>query len=202
MRFLQSSRSGMACEVLDDAHGLSAAGTVPGCAVRQGRQRQGLAVLCGEQCACQGQQLFSEAVREQAIATDAHESLWQHVQKEAAQELHGFESHDALLAAMGIIPPAEADVLSVEGDEAVVADGHAVGVTAEVAQDMFRSSEGRLSVDVPVLLLQLVDQLLEARRITEISGWTTAMKQALAVELAESDEELLAKDGAQEGNRE
>jgi hypothetical protein len=45
------------------------------------------------------------------------------VKKEAAQEVHGVEGHDSLLAAVGIIPPAEGDALPVEGGEAVVADG-------------------------------------------------------------------------------
>jgi hypothetical protein len=117
-----------------------------------------LASLGGEPSACQGQQLFAEAVGEQAVATDAYEAFWQHVQEEAVQEADGVEGHDALLAAMGIIAPAEADALTVEGGEAVIADGHAVGGAAEVAQDMFGSAEGRLGIDVPFLVAQLLDQ--------------------------------------------
>ena len=83
------------------------------------------------------------------------------MQEEAAQEVHCVEGHDALFAAVGIIAPAEAAALAVEGGDAVIGDGHAVGIAAEVAQDMFRSAEGGLGVDVPVLVAQLVDQLLE-----------------------------------------
>ena len=43
---------------------------------------------------------------------NAHEAFWQHVQEEAAQEADGVEGHDALLAAEGIIAPAEADALT------------------------------------------------------------------------------------------
>jgi hypothetical protein len=43
---------------------------------------------------------------------NAHEAFWQHVQEEAAQEADGVECHDALLAAGGIIAPAEADALT------------------------------------------------------------------------------------------
>ena len=39
-------------------------------------------------------------------------SFWQYVQEEAAQEADGVECHDALLAAGGIIAPAEADALT------------------------------------------------------------------------------------------
>lgn len=154
-----------------------------------------------QQRACQGEQLPAEAVRQQAIATDAHESLGQHVQEEAAQELHGIEGHDPLLSSVGIITPSEADVLAVEGCDAVVADGHAVGVSAEVAQDMFRSAEGRLGIDEPSLPGQLRDQLLEPRSITEIACRTSQVEQVLTVEMAKSGEKLLAEDGAQNGNR-
>ena len=117
----------------------------------RGLQRKRLAALSGEQCARQGQQLFAEAVRQQAVVADAHETPGQNVEEETAQELHSVEGHDTLLAAVGIIAPAEADVVAVEGGEAVVADGHAVGVTAEIAQDMFGAAEGRLGIDEPEL---------------------------------------------------
>src|SRR5271169_938884 len=108
------------------------------------------------------------------------------MQEEAAQEVHCVEGHDALLAAVGIIAPAEADALAVEGGDAVIADGHAVGIAAEVAQDMFRSAEGGLGIDVPFLFAQLLDQLVERRRIAERSGRTSQVEQALAVEVAKS----------------
>jgi hypothetical protein len=76
-----------------------------------------------------------------------------------------------------------------------------VGVTAKIAQDVFGPAEGRLGVDVPSLLAQLVDQLFEARRIKESSGWTSQVEQALAIEMVKAGEELLAEDGAQDGNR-
>ena len=139
----------------DDAHGFSATGAVPRSAIRQRRKRQRFASLFGEQCARQGQQFFAEAVGEQAIAADAHEAFWQYMQEKAAEEVHGVEGHDALLAAVGIIAPEEADALSVEGGDAVVADGHAMGVAAEVTQHVFGSAEGRLGMDVPVLFAEL-----------------------------------------------
>ncbi len=149
------------------------------------------------ECARKGE-LFAEAVGEQAIAADSHEPFRQHMQEEAAEEVDCVEGHDLLLAAVGIIAPAEADAIPVEGGDAVVRDGHAVGVAAEVAQHMFGSAEGKVGVDVPSLVAELVDQLLEARRI---KGGTSAVKQALAIEMVKACEELLAKDGAQNGNR-
>ncbi len=148
-------------------------GAVPRSAIGQWRKRQRLATLFGEQCARQGQQLFAEAVGEQAIAADAHESFWQYMQEKAAEEVHGIEGHDALPAAVGIIAPEETDALAVECGDAVVGDSHAVGVAAEVTQNMFGAAEGRLGMDVPVLVFQLLDQVLEYCRITEGSGRTS-----------------------------
>ena len=188
-------------EALDDAHGFSAAWAVPRSAIRQWRYKQRFAALCGEEGAGQGQQLLAEAVGQQAVAADAHETFWQHVQEKAAEEVHGIKGHDALFAAVGIVAPAEADALAIEGGDAVVGDGHAVGVAAEVAQDMFGAAEGRLGVDVPVLVAKLLDQLIKHRRITEGSGRASEVESSLAVELAEAGEELVAEHGAQNGNR-
>jgi len=74
------------------------------------------------------------------------------MQKKAAEEVHGVEGHDLLLAAVGIVAPEKTDALPVEGGDAVVGDGHAMGVTAEVAQHVFGTAEGRLGMDVPVLV--------------------------------------------------
>jgi len=46
--------------------------------------------------------------------TDAQERLGQHVKEEAAQELAGPELQLSLLATVGIVFPAEDDVLSIE----------------------------------------------------------------------------------------
>jgi hypothetical protein len=75
-----------------------------------------------------------------------------------------------------------------------------VGITAEIAEDMFGSAEGRLGIDVPVLLTHFLDQLFEPAGIAEISGGTAAIEQVFAVELAKSGKELLAEDVVQYRN--
>ncbi len=145
----------------------------------------------------QGQALFAVAVGEQAVVADAHEAFWQHVEEEAAQELGCLELHDAPPAAVGIILPAEADVRSVEADEAVVGDGAAVGVAAEIAQHLFRTAEGRSDVDDPPLLLQLFHGRGEHIGILEIRGGAAAVEQSLAVQLRKPFEKLGAEGDAQ-----
>ena len=48
---------------------------------------------------------------------------------------------------MGGIPPAEGDLAVGEGNQPLVGDRDAVGVTAEVAQRLLGTAEGRLQVD-------------------------------------------------------
>ena len=159
-----------------------------------------LAALDGEQLVCERQQLVAEAVGEQAVVSDSHEALGQDVEEEAVQELHCIEGHDALLAAVGVIPPEEGDLLSVEGQEAMVGYGHAVGVATEIAQDMGGAAEGRLGVNEPLLLAQSGSQILEPCRITKIGSGPAAVELVLVVKLPKSVEELVAEHGAQHGN--
>lgn len=184
----------------DDAHGIAAAGAVPEIAARQGWRRQPFAAQGGELLVSQREEPVAEAVGEQAEAADAHEAFGQHVQEEAAQELGGVERHDARPAAVGIIAPAEADLPAIEGGEAMVADGHAVGVAAEIAQHLLGSAEGRLGVDKPLLPAEPGEQFLEPCRIAELGGGAAAVELILPVELAKCAEELLAEHRAQCGD--
>ena len=92
---------------------------------------------------------------------DAHEASGQHVQKEAAQELGGRERHLALLAAVGVILPAEGDALLVEGQQAMIGNGHAMGVAAEIAQHLHGAAEGGLGIDDPVVAVQAAEEFCE-----------------------------------------
>ena len=60
----------------------------------------------------------------------------EHVQEEAADELVGVEVHHLELVPVGVVAPAEAHLLGVEVDEAVVGDGALVGVAPEVSDDV------------------------------------------------------------------
>jgi hypothetical protein len=65
---------------------------------------------------------------------------------------------------------------------------------------MGRSAEGRLGVDEPLLVRQGLCEKLEAVGIGELRCGTSAIEQALAVELPDSVEELAEEHGAQYWN--
>src|SRR5256885_15310439 len=55
---------------------------------------------------------------------------------------------------MRIVAPAEGNMLSIKGEQAMIRDCNAVSVTAEIPQHLQRSSECRLDVHHPVLTAQ------------------------------------------------
>jgi hypothetical protein len=73
------------------------------------------------------------------------------MQQEPSQEFVNSESHLPLLVPMGIVFPAERDLAVLEGDQAMVRDGDAMGVTGQVVEDVFGSAERRLGINDPVL---------------------------------------------------
>ena len=85
---------------------------------------------------------------------DANEASGQHMLTESAQEFDGGECHDALLVAVRVVFPSEAYAVTVEADQALVADGDAVGLAAEIAQHASGITESRLGIDHPVVLEQ------------------------------------------------
>src|SRR5215469_5241857 len=81
---------------------------------------------------------------------DADEPSRKNMEQEATQELVRRYGHDLLLVAVCVVSPAKRDATIAAGDETMVRDGDAVCVSSQVAEDVFRSAEGRLGVDHPV----------------------------------------------------
>ena len=82
----------------------------------------------GQQLSAQGEVGSPKAIGEKAEVPDADEAFGQHVQKEATQELGGGQRHLTLLATVGVILPAESHAFLIEGQQAVIGDGYAMGV--------------------------------------------------------------------------
>jgi len=81
--------------------------------------------------------------------SNADERLRQNVQQESSDELLGREGHFAFLVAMSIVPPTKSDVIAVKRNQSLIGDGHTMGVTAKVTENLFRTTKGRLGIDYP-----------------------------------------------------
>jgi hypothetical protein len=61
---------------------------------------------------------------------------------------------------VGVVSPAKGDLIVLEGHETMFGDGDAMGVAGEVVEHL-GTAEGRLGVDAPVLLAELLEEVVE-----------------------------------------
>jgi len=88
-----------------------------------------------------------DAVCEEAEMAHADEASGDDVTQEAPDEFHAAQGSGLCAAAVSAILETESDLTIVTGHDAFVADGDSVGVSAEIAQDLFGSSHWGLGVD-------------------------------------------------------
>ena len=114
-----------------------------------------------QQSLTERQKSGAATVGEEAEGTNANKATGQHVQQEAAQKLWCLDGHHSLVISVGIISPAEGDLMVGEGDEAMVGDGDAMSVAGEIAEDMMGTAEGWFGIDDPVLTEQRAQESAE-----------------------------------------
>src|SRR6266699_5097068 len=83
------------------------------------------------------------------------------MQQETADELISGESHVPLLIAAGVVSPTKGDFTFCEGEQAMVGDGHAVSVAAQISQDLLWAADGALGIDPPFASPQTFEQSIE-----------------------------------------
>jgi hypothetical protein len=83
-------------------------------------------LVFADQVPAECDQLGSVPVSKEAEVPDADEARRQYMQEKAAQELIGRKSHLSLLVAVRIILPAELDLLAIEAQQTMIADGDAM----------------------------------------------------------------------------
>jgi hypothetical protein len=141
-----------ALEDFDDNHATAAAWTSRLARIDGGSGRLAFRFCNGEQLTRTCDVVGARAFGEQAVVADAVEAFWQHVDQESADELAGSECHDLLAAATlgAIVLPSEGDALLIEGDQAAVGDGDAVGIARQIGQHCLRPAEWPLCVYDPL----------------------------------------------------
>jgi hypothetical protein len=81
-----------------------------------------------QQLSAERQQDFASPISQKAEEANTNEAMRQHMEKKAAQKLFGAHGHQLLLAAVGVILPAESDLVIRESNDPVVGDSHPMGV--------------------------------------------------------------------------
>ena len=144
-------------EPFDDLHGSATVGTaIKICSVFRrggvffGRWFWG----CAQQLKAEGQKGGASAVGQEAEMPNTHEALRKDVQQKTGQEFIDGQGQQFLFVAVSGIAPTKGDLAIGKGDQAVVGDGHAMGVAAEILQHIGGATEGRLQVHHPLFSKQ------------------------------------------------
>ena len=87
--------------------------------------------------------------------------------------------------------------LSREGDQAVIGDRHAVGVAAEITENVFGTTEGRLAVDHPVLTEERTEESSESLRFHEKLEVPVEAQLTVVEGAFECSDKLAAEDSTQ-----
>ena len=130
---------------------------------------------------------------------DAVEVAWQDMGQEAAHELLGRQRHRLAAVRLAVVLPAEAHGAVLDGQQAVVGDGDAVGVASQVVEHAGGAVEGRLGVDDPLFLAQGGEVLVEGGGLGERGEGAFEAQAALAegaLELLEEERPEAAREDA------
>jgi len=143
------------------------------------------------------QESSAPSVGQKAEVADAQEAGRKHVEQEAAQELLDRQGHQTLLVAVRGISPAKGDLVAFQGDQAVIGDRHAVGVAAEVTENVLGATEGRFAVDHPVVTEEGAEERSESLRFPEKLEVPVEAELAVGEGLPESRDKLTAENTSQ-----
>jgi len=132
---------------------------------------------------------------------NANEAFRQYMEKESAEELSRSERHNFLGAAVCVVLPLKTDSFSVKGNQAVIRNGNAMGVAAEIPQHLHRSAERSFGIDHPAPQMQAPEQLGKLFRIGEDGGRPVAAEVAALTQPLQSGNELAAEDFSQHWDR-
>jgi hypothetical protein len=102
---------------------------------------------------------------------------------------------------VGGISPAECDLTVFEGDQTAIGYGYAMGVSAKIAEHVFRSAKWALAVDDPIVAKQLPDPGRERLGMRQKAQLPMETELTFAIGAFEPGHELPAKNRAENLHR-
>lgn len=148
------------------------------------------------------QLIFAATVGEPAEVPDLYKPRRKDMLQEAAQKLHGADRHYAYLISP-VVPPAEAHLAPLEGDEPRVRNGDAVRVAGEIFQSLLRPAEGRLGIawnKPPILIFSTLGKALKCAGLFQICAVAEKGELSSLVGLSKEREKLAAEQAAQDAH--
>ena len=83
-------------------------------------------------------------------------AMWQDMKKEPSNELVCTECHGLLTVVVRIISPEERYIAVADFEDAVIADGDSMGISAEVLKNSLSAIKWLLTIDDPLLAIELL----------------------------------------------
>jgi hypothetical protein len=84
------------------------------------------------------------------------------VEKEPSDELAGINGHYLYRVVVGVVSPAKGHLAMLDFENAVIADGYSMGISAEVLKDAFGAVKRRLTINDPLLMVELSSEPFES----------------------------------------
>ena len=91
------------------------------------------------------------------------------MKKEPPDKFIGLQCHSLLTVPVGIISPEKRNMAVPVGEDAVIADGDSMGISAEVLKDPLGAIEGRFAIDDPLLVVEKSPERFEGSGFLEMA---------------------------------
>jgi len=91
------------------------------------------------------------------------------MKKEPPDKFICLQRHGLLTVPVGITSPEKRNMAVPDSEDAVIADGDSMGISAEVLKDSLGAIEGRFAIDDPLLMVEMPHEGFEVSGIFEMT---------------------------------
>ena len=141
-------------------------------------------------------------VSKETEVTDLNEAWRQDVEKKAADEFHCLQGHNLQTFAIFRVSPVKADAVVRQAQQPAIGDGDAMGIARQILEHVLGTAKGRLGIDDPIFLAELVQPSVKTSRVSERRQLSAELKLALRPGCPQKGEQLASEQAAEDGNRE
>ena len=118
-----------------------------------------------EEISAAGEIILFCAAGEESGMTNPFKRGWDGMREEAVNKFIGGKRHDFFLVVIAAVAVGEGDVAVGDLEDAVVSDGDAVGVAAEVIEDDLGAGESGFGIDDPILFVERTEERMKRVRV-------------------------------------
>ncbi len=146
------------------------------------------------------QQGGAPSIGEEAEVADADEALGEQMKEEATEKLIARDGHHFLSIVVGGVTPAKGNLAVRQCDQAMVGDGDAMSIAAQILQHVLGSAEGWFGVDDPIFAEERTQPGSEELGMGERCEFSGQVQLTAFEGRLQSSHELAAKRAPQHSN--